>query len=145
MRPIAVGLTLRRLVAKAAAKDATPRCTTILTPIQLGVGTRGGSEALVHAARRYLDLKSSDRAFVKLDFTNAFNSIRRDSMLEAVTLSCPDLLPFVTSAYGSSSHLWLGDRLLSSEEGVQQGDPLGPLLFCITIHPLLAGCQCELV
>jgi len=26
---------------------------------------------------------------------------------------------------------------LMSQEGSQQGDPLGPLLFCHTIHPLL--------
>jgi len=145
LRPIAVGLTLRRLVAKAAAKVSTPQCTTRLAPVQLGVGIRGGSEALVHAARRYLDLKSADQAFVKLDFMNAFNSIRRDSMLEAVASCCPDLLPFATSAYGSPSHLWIGDRLLSSEEGVQQGDPLGPLLFCLAVQPLLSSCQCELV
>jgi len=26
-----------------------------------------------------------------------------------------------------------------SQEGPQQGDPLGPLLFCNTIHPLLTS------
>ena len=26
-----------------------------------------------------------------------------------------------------------------SEEGPQQGDPLGPLLFCSTIHPLITS------
>ena len=29
------------------------------------------------------------------------------------------------------------DHTLLSAEGVQQGDPLGPLLFCITIQPLI--------
>src|SRR6267154_3688522 len=145
LRPIAVGLTLRRLVAKVAAKLTTQRCSASLAPLQLGVGISGGAEALVHAARRYLDSKSSDRAFVKLDFTNAFNSLRRDAMLEAVVSNCPDLLPLASSAYGSPSHLWLGDRLLASEEGVQQGDPLGPLLFCLTIQPLLSDSKCELV
>jgi hypothetical protein len=32
---------------------------------------------------------------------------------------------------------------LSSSEGVQQGDPLGPLLFCLTIHPLTQLLQSE--
>jgi len=145
LRPIAVGLTLRRLVAKAAAAVATPACSRLLAPFQLGVGARGGAEALVHATRRYLDGKSEERAFVKLDFTNAFNTIRRDRVLEAVATSCPDLLPFVSSAYGSPSTLWLGDKVLSSEEGVQQGDPLGPLLFCLSIQPLLLNSGCEFV
>ena len=29
--------------------------------------------------------------------------------------------------------MW-GDRTISSAEGVQQGDPLGPLLFCLVLH-----------
>src|SRR5437867_4453286 len=79
---------------------------------------------------------------MKLDFINAFNTIRRDFVLEAVASSCPDLLPFATSVYGSSSMLWLGDKVLSIEEGVQKGDPLGPLLFCLTIQPLLLNSGC---
>ena len=31
-----------------------------------------------------------------------------------------------------------GDSIILSEEGVQQGDPLGSLLFCLTLHPLLS-------
>ena len=31
-----------------------------------------------------------------------------------------------------------------SEEGPQQGDPLGPMLFCLTIHPLLLNLKSEL-
>ena len=31
-------------------------------------------------------------------------------------------------------HLSWEDRSLLSVEGVQQGDPLGPLLFCLTLH-----------
>ena len=66
-------------------------------------------------------------------------------MLEAVAAVCPELLPFALASYGTPSKLWLGDETLSSDEGVQQGDPLGPLLFCLTIQPLLTGCKCEFV
>ena len=33
--------------------------------------------------------------------------------------------------------LFCGDHTIASEEGVQQGDPLGPLLFCLTIQPFI--------
>ena len=41
------------------------------------------------------------------------------------------------------SSLFCGDHVLQSEEGVQQGDPLGPLLFCLTIHPLVTKLTSE--
>jgi len=78
LRPIAVGLTLRRLVAKAVSLVVTPMCAPFLAPFQLGVGAKGGGEALVHAARFFLDHKVDGQAFVKLDFANDFNTVHRD-------------------------------------------------------------------
>ena len=46
--------------------------------------SQGGAEAAVHAARSFLSDMDPDVAMVKLDFSNAFNSIRRDCILEAV-------------------------------------------------------------
>jgi len=45
---------------------------------------RGGAEAAVHATQKYLQNISSKNALLKLDFRNAFNSILRDKVLEAV-------------------------------------------------------------
>jgi hypothetical protein len=38
--------------------------------------------------------------------------------------------------------LAFGEFSISAEEGVQQGDPLGPLLFCLVIHPILVKLKC---
>jgi len=84
VRPIAVGGILRRLVSKVANRQAVACCTSLLQPRQLGVGAKGGCEVAVHTAPANLSLMTQDRAMVKLKFCNAFNSIRRDSVLEAV-------------------------------------------------------------
>ena len=49
------------------------------------------------------------------------------------------------SAYDSSSKLRFSDFIIPSEEGAQQGDPLGLLLFCLAIHDLLLSLRSELV
>jgi len=48
------------------------------------VGVQGGAEAIVQAVCH---------ALVKLDMVNVFNTLRRDSILEAVTAEIPELLP----------------------------------------------------
>ena len=133
IRPIAVGCTLRRLVAKIAGYVVADDIASLLAPKQLGYGIRNGAEAAVHATRQYIDHLQPNHAVLKLDFKNAFNSIYRDKMLEAVQILAPDIYSFVYSAYSSPSFLFWGDKRLQSSEGVQQGDPLGPLLFCLSI------------
>ena len=75
------------------------------------------------------------QAMNKLDFENAFNSVRRDRMLEAIQLLCPPLYAFAHLVYAAPSNLLWGDNTISSAESLQQGDPLGPLLFCLLLHP----------
>ena len=144
MRPIAIGCTLRRLAAKAIGSQLKSRMGDLLVPRQLGYGTPHGYEAVVHAVRMYLHHLSPDNAILKLDFSNAFNSIRRDIMLKAVQALAPELLRFVHSIYSAPSTLFWEDECLLSCEGVQQGDPLGPLLFCLTLQQLSLQLRSEL-
>jgi hypothetical protein len=145
IRPIAVGYFWRRLSAKCANFFATTKLAAYFSPLQLGVGVRGGCEAAIHTCRRYMDAMSDDHVIVKLDFANAFNSIHRDAMLNAIQSHVPEIYAFCHLAYSGHSSLKFGSRLISSQEGVQQGDPLGPLIFCLTIHPLLQSLDSELV
>jgi len=66
-------------------------------------------------------------------------------ILEAVANHLPELLPFATSTLSGPSDLQFGDLTLQSEEGTQQGDPLGPLYFCLAIVELLKSMGSELV
>ena len=137
IRPIAVGVLWRRLVGKVAVKYVSDRATAILGHTQLGFGIKGGAEAAAHAARRIISELGEGEVFVKLDFKNAFNNCRRDTILESVAKHFPEILPFVFSSYGRHSHLFFGESIILSQEGIQQGDPLGPLLFCLALHDLL--------
>ena len=86
-----------------------------------------------HAARLYL---SKLTALLKLDLTNAFNTVRTDKMLASVEQLASSIFPFIHCVYSAPL------SLIHSCEGVQQGDPLGPLLFCLSIHhPLSALCS----
>ena len=52
----------------------------------------------------------------------------------------PELFTFILLVY---EQLFCGDHILESAEGVQQGDQLGPLLFCLAIKPLIVKLQSE--
>ena len=103
----------------------------------MGIAVPGGCEAAVHATRRFIRSMRPDQVLVKLDFTNAFNSLRRDIMLNAVYKTIPEIYPFVLQAYSATTVLRFGHLLLTSEMGTQQGDPLGLLLFSLQLQPVL--------
>ena len=112
---------------------------------KLGCGISGGGEAIVHEARKYLTSCSDEKILLKLEFANAFNSIHRDQIIAAVANFAPVLYKYVVSSYCLKSFLKFGEFQLLSSQGVQQGDPLGPLLFCLTIQPLLSKLQSDFV
>ena len=145
LRPIVVGNTWRRLAAKVACRHVYERCAEFLAPRQLGFGVSGGAEAAAHAARRYIQSMDSNKVFMKIDFSNAFNTLRRDVILCAIKTNFPELFNFAVSTYEEITNLRFGDYSISSQEGTQQGDPLGPLYFCMSIQPILSKLACEFV
>jgi len=144
VRPIAIGFSLRRLASKCASSFGINSLRSYFHPHQLGVGIPGGCEAAIHSARRYLEALPTDHVLVKLDFTNAFNSLHRYDMLLATHSRIPEIYAYCHSAYSQSSILFYGPYTISSEEGPQQGDPVGPLLFCNTIQPMLTSLKSQL-
>jgi hypothetical protein len=65
-------------------------------------------------------------------------------MLSAVAENAPQIYRFCHLAYDNRSLLKFSTREIFSDEGIQQGDPLGPLLFCMAIHPLMLSCKSPL-
>ena len=117
----------------------------MLVALQLGFGTQLGCEATDHAAHLYLSNSYPDHTLLKLDSSNVLDCLSRDRMLNAVKDSVPELY---SSTYGNLSHLFCGENLLHSAKRIQQGDPLGPILFCFNIHSqisLNSGCSIWMV
>ncbi|XP_055348698.1 uncharacterized protein LOC129595655 [Paramacrobiotus metropolitanus] len=76
------------------------------------------------------------QVFLKLDVKNAFNSLDRNYILKCAEEFMPEYYKFVWQCYGEPSILLHGKYTVSSQAGIQQGDPLGPLLYCLaTIAP----------
>ena len=114
--PIAVGSTIRRLASKCTFLEALECIPHLLSPYQLGFSVPGGAKAAVHATRIYLNYLPPQKALLKIDFRSAFNSSRRDMILEVVEAHIPELLPFVHSVYSAPSRLLReDDQILQSE------------------------------
>ena len=145
IRLIAIGYAWRRLAAKCANTYAVAELADYFGPIQLRVGVPGGCKAAVHATRRFAEHMPDDQVIVKLDFINAFNSLHRDAMLEAISVRVSDIYKYCHLAYNQPSILKFFEHRIMSAEGPQQGDPLGGLLFCNTIHSLLRHMNSNLV
>src|SRR6218665_1713189 len=80
---------------------------------------------------------TQEQIFIKLDFANAFNTMRRDVMLQAVYDTIPELYAFAHQSYSAESILQFGSFEIRSQLGPQQWDPLGPLLFCLPLQSVL--------
>ena len=68
-------------------------------------------------------------------------------MLLSVRDCLPELYAFCLSrlsSYSQPSFLYFGSYVILSQEGPQQGDPLGLLLFCSTIHPFVTSLSSDL-
>ena len=145
LRPIAIGETIRRLTSKVAVDLITERAREIFEPLQLGVKTPNGCKAIIHVARQWLSRHRTnpDKVAVSVDVSNAFSTVHRAAVLRAVRVHFPSLSQWVDCCYRHESTLFTGSgnvalQSIRSARGVQQGDPLGPVLFALAVHPAIA-------
>jgi hypothetical protein len=134
VRPIAVGEFLRRMVSKFAMRSQPVReAVDGLIPSQVGVQVEGACETTAMCLQNWVIAHAEEPwwAILQIDLANAFNSIDREALLAEVQKRAPKLLAWANFCYANHSNLFLQGCPLRSEQGVQQGDPLGPLFFCL--------------
>lgn len=60
-------------------------------------------------------------------------------------MNCPAIFPLLWQCYSTSILLFYGDFIILSQNGAQQGDPCGPLLFSSAIQLVVAALVSEFI
>ena len=94
LRPVAVGDTLRRIRSNFAVEFISERARTMLEPLQLGVKTSNGCEAIIHTTRQWFHRHRSDptKMAISVDISNTFNIVHRSAVLQSVRTHFPSLV-----------------------------------------------------
>ena len=139
IRPIAIGEILRRICSKLAVRSVVNEVSEYLSPLQVGVGVSNGIESILHGLNTLIEEPSFPVSGIigAVDFENAFNQVNRQVIFDEVHLRFPKISAWVEYCYGSAAVLFTGAHTIYASTGVQQGDPLGPLLFSLAMQPLL--------
>ncbi|CAN0554696.1 unnamed protein product, partial [Laminaria digitata] len=95
---------------------------------QFGVAVPGGVE---HVGLRARTLHETGNWLVRTDCSNAFNTVKRTAVLKEVANCVPAPKPLVAKCYGTRP----ADVTIACSSGVQQGDAMGPAIFCPELRP----------
>ena len=135
---VSIGEVLRWLTSKCFSSISRSTALLALAPLQLGVGVKGGCDAIIHAISSLMSSGNpAPHWTLLLDFSNAFNNISREAMFKQIRRHVPSLSAWMESCYSSQALLRLGQDTVLSCCGVQQGDPLGLLDFTLSLHPIV--------
>lgn len=145
VRPIAIGETFYKIAATYASNSLVKnQVKEAVGPLQTGVSLQGGIEKAIHALQARIELSAQRKeklVLVKADIANGFNAIDRHHVLKEL-FQYPKLAPLWRLAHWAYSHpspLLCYDRgdlftVLSSRQGIRQGDVLSSLLFSLGIR-----------
>ena len=136
VRPIGIGDTARRIIAKAVLSVVRSDVQDASGCLQLCGGQISGIEAAVHAVRTAFDSDESEAALL-VDASNAFNALNRQVALQNIRRSCPPIATALINTYRAPTELFVDGDALLSQEGTTQGDPLAMPMYAIATIPLI--------
>ena len=147
-RPVCVGVAWRRLITAGAKRQWRPRLEEVNREVrQFGVAVLGGVE---HVGLRVWMLHETRNWLVFTDCSNAFNTVKRTAVLEAVAKSVAALTPLGAKRYGPRPadvvfRMDFGEiRTVACSSGVRQGNPMGPATFYLALRPGLKRFRLQL-
>ena len=138
VRPIAIGLSFRRLCTSIVNKKINSKLTNKISSMNLG-NSRNGIPIFVHMVRNLLNYnslnKQKDIAVIEFDIKNAFNDIKRSFMREVCQIYFPSIIKYFDLTYAKHSNIiYSNDFLVSSQRGFQQGDGLSVMFALCLFH-----------
>jgi len=150
LRPIEMPEVLRKLAASSLAGAVRAAAARLLAPLQMRVRVSNPCERVVHEVTAEL-VHNPLATLLQLDFKKSFNLVSLAAAVAYLTRAFPLLRQYLSSVYSGCSpprvYGWAdGDstsgaaggllawRWLAVERGMQQGDPLGPLIHAAAMH-----------
>ncbi len=127
VRPIGIGETARRIIAKAVLAVTRADIQDSAGSVQLCAGQIAGVESAVHAVRDCFSEDGTEAALL----SNAFNSLNRNVALHNIRHICPAISTILTNTYRAPSKLFIDGDALLSQEGTTQGDPLAMPMYAV--------------
>lgn len=150
VRPIGIGETWRRAMAKCVLHVARNGAKDACGIDQLCAGLEAGIDGAIHAMQHMWDVHHMEEewGFHLIDAENGFNLENRIVMLWTVRHEWPAGARFAFNCYRHCSILVIrGDIhhcvFLLSQEGVTQGDPLAMILYGLGLLPLIRQLKAE--
>lgn len=147
IRPIVVGEFLVKWAAKTLLQINAEEFEREFQKVgQHGVCVKSGLETIVHMVRTTMELATeagaTETAIAQLDFSNAYNTVSRDLIRRHLVnkgAKYIGLLQYFDAHYPTDKPIYLQVKTsleppiqnIKSEEGVHQGDPLGPAFFAM--------------
>jgi hypothetical protein len=141
IRPLVMADTLHKITARLLIKRHLGKIEAIFNPInQFGIGTKLGID-IIHHITNTNSAADPTKDIVAVDFKNAFQNVSRNMALIQCANLLPDMYPYIHQCYAKPTSIWFKDKnnwdSIKSSEGSRQGDPFGPLIFCLATLPLL--------
>ena len=113
--------------------------------LPLGMACWAGAGKTAHGVRRCIGEHWVDEEFVffKVDMQNAFNVVSRQAILDECVTYFSELIPWVFGAMGPTP--CYGTHLVRSVLNMEcsKVTPLGPLLFALVLHKLVASLEAD--
>ena len=106
VRPIGIGDTARRIIAKATLNITRQDIQEVAGSMQLCAGQISGTETAVHAVRTMFH-KEETEALLLVDASNAFDSLNRQTALHNIQRLCPSLATALINTYRAPSELYV--------------------------------------